>query len=146
MRLKGISTESRTRTDNYICTKCTTAHALIVRILHLHVCLAIVCVYGCVPMCVHASVHAYCIMYIDVVYMHMYVYCVDHECFVYAFVGTICTLYELHWGYCSTFFIGSIAHLSNVCRRRDRKWCSMYKKVWIFSIHADIKTPEMYRC
>ena len=67
------------------------------------------CVYGCVPACAHASMHACCIMYIDVVYMHMYVYCVDHVCSVYAFVGmyTECASlgvlqYILHWEHYTT--------------------------------------------
>ena len=38
-------------------------------------------------------------------------YCVmnmDHVCFVYAYLATKCTLYMLHWGHYSMFFIGSI--------------------------------------
>ena len=101
---------------------------------HTRLCVVYVCM-GCVPVYVCGCAHACVCMLHNVhrgVYMHSYVYCVmhmDHVCSVYSFGG----MYTVHAS------LGVLHNFSHVCRRGDRKWCSMYKKVWIYSTHVHIK-------
>ena len=109
----------------------------------LYMCMLCTCVYMYLYVCSHL-----CIMFTPVhtvaQCMRMYVYCVmymDRVYFVYTFVGTVCTCW------------GVLHNLSHVCWWRDRKWCSIYKKLCIvlypcscISSHAHIKPQRCNQC
>ena len=91
--------------------------------------------------CMGVSVHACCIMYIDVVYMHMHVYCVDHVCsvricghYMYTECASLGVLQKiLHWEYYTTLatHVGREIEIGVLCTRR----CGS-------SLHMLIKNPR----
>ena len=103
----------------------------------VHVCMGVymyMCIYMCVCVCTYVCVfmrvHACCIMYTDVcICTCMCIVYMDHVCSVYSFVN----MYTVHAS------LGALHNLSHVYWQRDRKWCSMYKKVWIFLTHVHVK-------